>query len=313
MDSQSARDHLDDTVAGLKDKENDVKKKIVSNELSLTTFQQSLNVAKANLDKAKLDFQAMPIRTEVDKELVKLAVEEAEATYKELLTDLPRRQESLKCDLRISEIAKKTEDLHVARHQVDLERFTIKSPMDGMAVVMSQPRGGGDTMTYGEGDRVFPGATIVKIIDQKSMQVEAAINQSESSLFRLGQPAKVQLDAFPGAVYDAKIYAIGALAVSPGRQTNYLRTIPVRIQIVNPDAKVIPDLSASADVLVNKADNALIVPAGALRLENGKYYVQVRTGEGWERRVVLTGLTNGTQTVVTDGLKEGETIRASFD
>jgi hypothetical protein len=66
-------------------------------------------------------------------------------------------------------------------------------------------------------------------------------------------------------------------------------------------------------VLVNKADNALIVPAGALRLENGKYYVQVRTGEGWERRVVLTGLTNGTQTVVTDGLKEGETIRASFD
>jgi multidrug efflux pump subunit AcrA (membrane-fusion protein) len=185
--------------------------------------------------------------------------------------------------------------------------------MDGMAVVMSQPRGGGDTMTYGEGDRVFPGATIVKIIDQKSMQVEAAINQSESSLFRLGQPAKVQLDAFPGAVYDAKIYAIGALAVSPGRQTNYLRTIPVRIQIVNPDAKVIPDLSASADVLVNKADNALIVPAGALRLENGKYYVQVRTGEGWERRVVLTGLTNGTQTVVTDGLKEGETIRASFD
>ncbi|MBI5085778.1 MAG: efflux RND transporter periplasmic adaptor subunit [Acidobacteria bacterium] len=309
FDPQSMKDHQDDTIAGLRDKENDVKKKIVQNELDMENLQQTLRVAKANLDKANLDFKAADIRTEIDRELLKLAVDEADATYKELLTDLPREKESQSADLRITEIAKVMEDKHVERHEDDLKRLVLHSPMDGMVVLQTTFRSGGDQVMLSVGDRVGPGQPIMKVIDSASMQVEGQINQAETSTFRIGMPANIGLDAFPGARFDGKVYAMGALAVSPGRQQYYIRNIPVRVQIVNPDKRVIPDLSASADVLLGRQENVVTVPAAAVRQADGKDQVEVKTQNGFEKRTVKVGLSNGAQVAILEGLREGETVR----
>ncbi len=55
-------------------------------------MQQDLRVAKADWDKAKLDAGASEIRTTIDAEILKLSVEEAAATYKEKLADLPEAE-----------------------------------------------------------------------------------------------------------------------------------------------------------------------------------------------------------------------------
>ncbi|MBI5282311.1 MAG: efflux RND transporter periplasmic adaptor subunit [Candidatus Solibacter usitatus] len=309
FDPQSMRDHQDDTIAGLRDKENDVKKKVVQNELDMENLQQTLRVAKSNLDKANLDFKAAEIRTEIDRELLKLAVDEAEATYKELLTDLPREKESQTADLKITEISKRMEDMHVERHGEDLKRLVLHSPMDGMVVLQTTFRPGGDQVMLSVGDRVGPGQPIMKVIDSASMQVEGQINQSETSTFRIGMPADIGLDAFPGARFAGKVYAMGALAVSPGRQQYYIRNIPVRVQIANPDKRVIPDLSASADVLLGRQENVVTVPAAAVRQEGGKDVVEVKTQNDFEKRPVKVGLGNGAQVAILEGLREGETVR----
>lgn len=311
FDSQSMKDHLDDTIAGLRDKENDLKKRKVEQELDMENLQQSLRQAKAALDKAKLDERTTEIRTDIDREMLKLAVEEADAAYKELLTDVPQKLASQKADMRMLEIGKKMEDMHVERHEEDLKRVVMLAPMDGMVVLQTINRPGGEQVSIAVGDRVGPGQPVAKVIDPATMQVEGAINQSESSVFRIGQEAAIGLDAFPGRQYKGKVYSIGALAVAGGRSQYYIRSVPVRVQITNVDNKLIPDLSASADVLLMKEPDVLVAPASAVERDGDKDVIYVKTAGGFEKRVVKLGINNGTQVAVLEGLKDGEVIRVN--
>ena len=52
-----------------------------------------------------------------------------------------------------------------------------------------------------------------------------------------------------------------------------------------------------------------IIPLAALSQENGKTVVQVKAGENWEARQVVTGLRNGTHVAVTNGIKPGEIVK----
>lgn len=308
IDPQSLQDHIDDTVAGLRDKENDVKKKQIQQELDMENLRQSLRVAKASLDKARLDFKAQEVRTVVDQELLKLAVEEAEAAYKQISGEVALREQSQKADMRMTQISRDLEIRHVQRHERDLTKYVIRAPIDGMVVIESMNRPGGDRVQLAVGDRVMPGMPFMKVVDTSRMLVDGTVNQSESNLFRLGQSANINLDAFPGAKYTGKIDSIGALAVGGRSQNYYIRTLPVRVVMSSSDQRVIPDLSASADVLLEKAEKVLMVPLAAVSEEKDQKFVQVRTPKGFERRTVKTGLSDGVKVAVLEGLKQGEQV-----
>jgi HlyD family secretion protein len=308
FDPQAAKDHLDDTVAGLKDKDSDVLKKQVQNELDMATLKQTLAQAKANLDKARLDFRISPVRTDIDREILQLAVDEAEQSFREMQTDLPLEQESERADLRVTELSREVERRHVARHQLDLARLTIRASAPGMVVLLSMWRPGGEQVTYAVGDRVTPGTTFGRVVDPTSMQVEGFVNQAESSQFRIGQEASVRLDAYPDTTFPGKVDAIGALAISGGRQQYFLRSIPIRIGIRNPDSRVIPDLSASASVLIHHGENVLVAPAGAIQQQNGRVFVSVKTPTGAEERPVTLGASEGSQVELLSGVSEGDVL-----
>jgi len=308
LDPQSLKDRIDDQVADLRTKENDVKKKVIDQELDMENLRQSLRVAKANYDKAQFDSKASEIRTELDRELLRLAVEEAEAAHKEIQQEVQFKTVSQKAEMRITEISLKLEKERVDRSSSDLEKFILRTPMDGMVVILSMPRPGGDQVTYAVGDRLNPGTTFARVIDRSSMQVEGFINQAESSLFRVGQEAVIRLDAYPGATYKGRVYSIGALAAATGRSQYYVRGIPIQVQIENADKLVIPDLSGSADVLISREVNVVIVPSSAVKMENGAAYLQVSNGQRIEKRKVTLGGSNGIQVAVLEGLNEGESV-----
>src|SRR6185436_1146366 len=106
------------------------------------------------------------------------------------------------------------------------EKFTMKAPLSGLAVMQSIIRGT-EMGQVQEGDQVFPGQPFMKIVDVAGMQVQASASQVESEEMRLGQPATIEFDAFPGLKLNARVTNIGAIA-TPGATVNYFRrTIPV--------------------------------------------------------------------------------------
>jgi multidrug efflux pump subunit AcrA (membrane-fusion protein) len=311
IDPQSAKDHLDDTIDGLRDVQNNVKKMKVNNELQMTNLQQTLRQAKANVDKARLDIKAAEIRTDIDRELLKLSLDEAEAAYKEMQTDVPLSLQSQAASLRNVLINQKMEELHVERHQSDIVKYVMHAPMDGMVVLSTYFRPGGEQVTVAVGDTVRPGQPLMKIINPHRMRVAGAVNQSESSQIRIGQDAVVALDAFPGSTYHAKVYSLGALAVTGGRENFYIRTIPLSVEVSDVDSRMIPDLSASADILLHAEKDATLIPLAAVEADRDNTYVYVKSPNGFQRREVKLGIDNGIQAAVLEGLKPGEVIRTN--
>ncbi len=176
-------------------------------------------------------------------------------------------------------------------------------------VIEAQSRGSGDQMLYGEGDRMNPGTLFARIVNPKSMRVEATINQAEIEKFRIGQEAEVQLDAFPGQRFRARLESIGALATRGGRREQfYVRTVPLIFQILESDPRILPGLSAAADVLIERKDDTLLVPSEAVEVENGQTFVQVETAQGVQRRAVTTGASDGVRVEIRSGLTEGEVL-----
>jgi multidrug efflux pump subunit AcrA (membrane-fusion protein) len=307
FDPQALRDHIDDLDDLVQQSENDVEKKRADQEVSWETLQQSLRVAKADLDKARLDMKAAEVKTDIERELLKLTADEAEAAYKELLKDVANQKASDRAELRMLEITAARHKLHRGNHVRDLKRFTMRAPMDGL-VVMLQTWRGGEMRQIQEGDQVYPGQQFMKIVDPSSMQLEASVSQADSSQFRVGQPATIGLDAFPGVEFKGRIYSIGALAVKGIWETYYIRNIPVRILIEGRDDRLIPDLSAWAHVPVDRQEKALVVPAEAVRAEAGLNVVFVKNGGRFEKRPVEVGLRTPTQVALLSGVRPGEVV-----
>jgi len=308
IDAQPIQDRLDDLRDTVQVAENDVSKRRAAQGVEWEALQQTLRVSKGALDKAKYEYQAAEVRTPIERELLKLAMDEADSRYKQQQGDLEQRRRSQTAELRILEINLDRTKRRVDRFAHDLERFKINAPMDGLAVISTLPRGG-EISQLQQGDTLAPGLPLMKIVDLRGMQVEATVSQADSSDLRVNQNVRVGLDAFPDLHFKARIYSIGALAVGGWRSGNYIRSVPVRVAIEGADPRLIPDLSAHCDVVIGTIPNQLQVQLAGVHVDNGKATVLVRSESGWTERPVTLGKRNNTYVAITSGLKDGDEIR----
>jgi len=307
IDAKTAEDYIDDVKSSVLQAESNIVKRRAEHAVDWGNLQQTLRVAKASLDKARLDFQAAEIRTPIDQELLKLYVEESEARYKQLQNDLVSREEIQSAELRNLDITRQRHVMRLNRRLDDLKRMTFYAPMNGLAVMATFERSG-EMAQIQLGDQVRSGQIIMKIVDTSTMQVEASANQSESSQLRIGQAAIISLDAFPELTLKGRVHSIGAMGVGGWRLTYYIRAVPVRVAIEETDPRLIPDLSAAANVVVGKQENVLLIPLSAVRSQNGKEFAMVKTGQAFEQREIQLGKRNSTHAIVVSGVSRGEQV-----
>jgi multidrug efflux pump subunit AcrA (membrane-fusion protein) len=307
IDAQSALDHLDDANDTVEQAEANINKRKAEQEVDWGNLQQNLRVARSNWDKAQLEHRAAEVKTEIEREFLKLNADEYAARFKQMEGDIPTSKASDVSELKIMEIDRDKQVMHRDRHAIDIKKFNIAAPMAGL-VVMQQVYRSGEMGQIREGDQVSPGQSLMKIVDPYSMQVEATSNQSDSSEFRIGQKAVVGLDAFPELRFTGHVHSIGAMAVRAMRENFYVRNVPIRIAVDGRDSRFIPDLSAWADVELDRQENVLLIPREAVQTEGGESAVYVKGATGFERREVELGTRNATHTVVLAGLTAGEEV-----
>jgi RND family efflux transporter MFP subunit len=307
IDGQAVKDHLDDVQATVDQSDKDLLKLRAQQQAKREALEQSIRAARAGWDKAKQDVLAGPVKSAIQREQNRLAVEEAEANYREVLGELSLLDERQAAEWRIAEMNQEYQIRHRDRHRHDLERFTVRAPRDGQVILKTIYRHGEPGQVQ-LGDELAPGQPFMRVVDLSSMQVDATVSEADAELVRLGQKATIRLNAYPNLVLDGHVEAVGTLAVSGRRMSYYVRTIPVRIAIEGNDARIIPDLTASADVVLAEQDNALLIPREAVEESSGKTVVYVKDGETITPREIEVGGYSNTQVSVISGLQEGEQI-----
>lgn len=308
IDAQSIVDHVEDLGDTIQSAQADVRKRQAEQSIELENLLQSLRLAKSEADKARLEYNGSETQTDIQRQLLKLALDEADAGYGQLQADVSQKKASHAAEIRVLELTLLRHTRHRDRHVRDLKAFTVYASMDGL-VVMQQIFRGSEMAQVQVGDRVSPGQPFMKIVNTSKMQVEGSVNQAESSEFRIGQPTRIKLDAFPDLHFNGTVHSIGALASGGWRNGYFVRSVPIRIDIEGNDPRLIPDLSASADVISGSASGQTIAPLSALTTDNGKDVVYVKSGDTFEPREVALGLRSDTHVAVASGIRPGDVVR----
>lgn len=312
FDTTTLQDSVDDQRAVVEQAEANLAKKKAELAVAWETFQQTLVVAKANYDKAALDLQTAEVKSEIEREILKLTAEETEARHQQLQKDIPLLQASQQADIRLLELEVDDARQDLVDLENNLARFTIRAPRDGLVVLLSNFTGG-EMRQVSEGEQVRPGRSFMKVVDPSSMVVDAVINQSESESFAIGQTASIGFDAFPDLNMTGEVVALGALASAGWRENYYIRNIPIKVQIDQPDPRVIPDLSVFADVEVRSREDALLVPRSSIQYEGEQAFVLRKAAKGTERVPVEIELSNATLAAVAGSLSEGDQVLINPD
>jgi biotin carboxyl carrier protein len=308
FDPQYQLNRLDDYKATVLQLDANIKKMHSDLVTAKKAHDQLVESAKGDWDKALLDLKTAEVRSAIEAEDLKLAVRETEARYKQVVEEAKLLDASQHADILASEIERNQAKLELDRATVNLDRMVVRAPMDGIAV-MQQIWRGGDFGQVQKGDQIWPGQTFMQIVDPASMVLAADLNQVDTESLQLGRRAVARLDAYPGSEFPAKVVGIGAMTKPAFWRPNFMREIPVRLKLEQVDARVIPDLSASADILLTLEKQATIVPLSAIFQDgDAKPFVFLRTGATWERREIETGMRNRIAAVVRSGVSPGDVV-----
>ena len=177
-----------------------------------------------------------------------------------------------------------------------LEKTSIAAPLSGVVGLRS----------VSVGAYVTPGDRIVELADIDPIKVDFRVPELVLSSLRPGQRIRVTVDAFPGKTFEGEIYAIDPLVDVNGR------AVRLRARIPNPDRLLSPGLFARVQVVIDRRNDAVLVPESAVFPDGEKTFVyrvianravrtEVRLGQRLPGRVeVLAGL-DPESVVVTAG------------
>jgi HlyD family secretion protein len=201
--------------------------------------------AEADLEKAQLELKKGPVLSEIDRLKNESRAPSAKLRVASLKKSDELRKAAGKATVRILELKLERQRVTLERTQNNLEKLLIKAPQNGMVSLESTWHSGSMGPSR-EGDQVWPGVPLLRIFNPPRMVVEATVNESDASWLGKQVKAKLYLDAYPGATFDANLE--NASPVATGGIDSPVRSFMAVFHIEQEDPRLLPDLSAALEI-----------------------------------------------------------------
>jgi HlyD family secretion protein len=283
-----------------------IKKKQADQAAAKAQDDTELKGAEVDVQSARVDMRKNGLVSTIDAEINIQNLAEAEAKLKQLQETYALKRQAEVADLRVLEIQRDRAHLAMVYAQTNIEKMTITSPLDGLVVLTPVYRGS-RYVDPQEGDEVRPGYPVMLVVNPLAMQVRARVNQVDISCLQPGQTVEVRLDAYPDMVFHGSLDRLGAIG-SASYYSTQLRNFSAIVAIQGSSPKLVPDLTAAADVVVESLDNVLVLPREAIVHDRDQTMVEVWVGGRSELRPVKIGAMNDCEVVISSGVEEGTAV-----
>lgn len=225
--------------------------------LDPSLFQTQVDQAQATLMRLQADME----RSRVDVTDTQRKLERARELYAQQLiarTDLDTAEtNALQAHAAVKSAEAQVTQARAALNQanVNLAHTVISAPIDG--IVISRNVDVGQTVAA-----TMQAPTLFVIArDLTRMQVRASINEADVGAIRTGQPVTFRVDAYPDETFAG---AVTQLRLQPIVEQNVVSYTTV-IDVLNPEMKLKPGMTANVTVEIGRNDDVLRVPNAALR------------------------------------------------
>jgi HlyD family secretion protein len=295
---------------------------------SLSSAVKSRDLAAQRLETAKADYERQ-VKLHDEQLISDQAFADAENAYHQAQTDYQNA---------VYQVQQSGASLTTA--QDTLGKTVFLAPIDG--IVASLPVKEGENAIVGTMNNA--GTQLMTISNLDEMEVDAEIDETDVLNVKVGQQADIQVDAMPNATFKGEVIEVGnaatnAAAATVGSTTETSVSYLVKIVVKNPDPRLRPDMSCTAEIITDDKPDVLNVPiqavvrskpqggdetvpkgppqAGAVQNVNAKKKKVEDLGqEGvylMKKNIavfvpVTTGISDDTHIEVSGDLTEGETI-----
>ena len=212
--------------------------------------QAELARQRVNLANAKIDMERR--LKLVDRGFLSSAERDTVQTTYRAQLELVRVGEA---NVKNAQASVKQKEALLAQANVDLERTSIRSPVNG-TVIQKTVEAGQTVAASLQAPELF-----VIAEDLTDMQVETSIDESEIGRVRVGQKATFTVDSYPGRTFEGEVRQIRLAAQNVSNVITYI----VIVSAPNPKKELLPGMTANVRIILDTRHDVRLIPSAAMR------------------------------------------------
>lgn len=279
-------------------------------ELSLLSEKEKVDNYLSNLK--KLEFEYIPMKENPDiypsqdVNFKKMDYENAKISYENQLKRYNVLKNSTKSiDVEKASVESKRINLEIAED--DYNSTTLLSPISATILniaykegeIISSPK---NSSTQTSSDT----SNFIILSDSDKVEVTVPVSELDLDMVYNDQTVEVIFEAFEGKTFIGKVENIKAL---PEIDNNGVVTYDVKILLEGDTSSIRSGMTSEATFIMKQEKDVLIIPNKAVYIIDGAQYVDIKNGDNsTEQRAIRTGLTDGKNSSVIEGLELGETL-----
>jgi HlyD family secretion protein len=268
------------------------KLKVIPEMSQLSSAQSRVRLSEVNLKQAQTNYDR-------EKKLFDQQLVSAEA-FEQVAQALKQAKEEYNASVESLEIIRDG----VSSSNKSGSSTLVRSSVSGL--ILDIPVKVGNTVI--NSNTFNDGTTIATVADMDDLIFDGNIDETEVGRLHLGLPVRITVGALQDVAFDAALEYIAPKATESGG-TN-LFEIKASVKVPE-DVTIRSGYSANAEIELQRVENVLTIPESALQFEGEDTFVYVLGADGYERRDVVTGLSDGVNIEIKEGLALGEKVRGN--
>ena len=269
------------------------KLKVIPEMSQLSSAQSRVRLSEVNLKQAQTNYDR-------EKKLFDQQLVSAES-FEQVAQALKQAQE---------EYAASKESLEIIRDGVSSTNKSgsstlVRSSVAGL--ILDIPVKVGNTVI--NSNTFNDGTTIATVADMDDLIFDGNIDETEVGRLHIGLPVRITVGALQDVSLDAALEYISPKAT----ESNGTNLFEIKATVRVPEGITIRSgYSANAEIELQREENVLTLPESAIQFEGEKTFVYVIAADGsYERRDVKTGVSDGVNIEIQEGLSLGEKVRGN--
>ncbi|MFQ5638524.1 MAG: efflux RND transporter periplasmic adaptor subunit [bacterium] len=304
FDKTEVQKNLDDAKAALEIALAEVRKALATQASEIEELQSNLKKSELQKRISQLELQKAGFEADIRKKEMELDLQKADIALAKARQEITNKKKVHREELSKLHLKVKQERTKVEEAEETLAKLTVRAPSPGIAILKKNWNTGNKIQVDEE---VWRGQPLIGLPDLSLLQAMAQVNEVDISKIDTSLQAVIKLDAFPDTSFAGTVSDVAVLARNKERDSK-VKIFDVTILLSEKDSTLMPGMTVSCEIIVNKIPDTLFVPLDALFKLDGETVVYLRKGDDFKPRAVTTGAENDDYVVIVQGLQPGDEI-----
>jgi multidrug efflux pump subunit AcrA (membrane-fusion protein) len=232
----------------------------------LEELNADYEVARLSQEISAIRFESAVYESEVKKKEIQLNLDKAKIALDKAKEQIENRIKIQKEEIKQKKLAIAQDRSRLDEANETLQKMFVITPSPGIAIIARSWSCGNK---FQVGDQCWSGFPVIQLPDLSSLKATVKINEVDIAKISKGLKVEIKPDAFSDSIFSGSVISVANLAVNKDENSK-LKVFPVEVLIDGTNPNLLPGLTVSCRIIINRIDNVLYVPLEAVHQEGDK-------------------------------------------